>query len=151
MSMTGHPLILLVEDDPNDALLVQRAFRKANVSNVLQVVRDGEEAVAYLKGEKPFSDRQQFPLPGVILQDLKLPRKSGLEVLAWLRGQPGLRRLPVVMLTSSRQSSDINRAYELGANSYLVKPVAFDALVEMIKTLDVYWFVLNEKPRLAVA
>lgn len=151
--MTEVPpyLILLVEDDPNDALLVQRAFRKANVANILHVVKDGEEAVAYLRGQQPFANREQFPLPGMVLQDLKLPRKSGLEVLEWLREQPGLKRLPVVMLTSSKHPSDINRAYELGANSYLVKPVAFDALVEMVKTVDLYWFFLNEKPQLVVS
>lgn len=138
--------ILLVEDDPNDVLLIQRAFRKANLVNSLEVVRDGEEAVVYLAGEGPYADRERFPLPVLMLLDLKLPRKAGLEVLGWLRQQPSLKRLPVVVLTSSRETADINRAYELCANSYLVKPVAFDALLEMVKTLNMYWLVLNQRP-----
>jgi CheY-like chemotaxis protein len=141
-------VILLVEDDPNDVLLLQRAFRKANLLNPLVVVGDGEQATAYLAGEGPYSDRDRFPLPIIVLLDLKLPRCSGLEVLAWLRDQPKLKRLPVVVLTASRESVDINTAYELGASSYLVKPVAFDNLVEMVKTLSLYWVILNEKPEM---
>ncbi len=144
-----HSCILLVEDEPNDVFLIQRAFVKANVAHCLSVVADGEQAVAYLAGQKDFADRDRFPLPRLVLLDLKLPRKSGLEVLAWLRapGSP-YRRVPVVMLTSSRQTSDINRAYELGANSYLVKPVAFEDLLEMIKVLNLYWLNFNERPEL---
>jgi CheY-like chemotaxis protein len=141
-------LILLAEDDPNDVLLIQRAFEKTNIANPIQVVRDGEEAVAYLSGERQFADRERHPLPLLLLMDLKMPRKSGLEVLEWVRRQPGLKRLPVVVLTSSNQSPDINRAYDLGANSYLVKPAGFDSLLELVKSLDVYWLILNEKPDL---
>lgn len=140
--------ILLVEDDPNDVLLLRRAFRKANLANPLVAVGDGEQATAYLAGGGEYSDRDRFPLPIIILLDLKLPRRSGLEVLAWLRNQPKLRRLPVVVLTASRELADINTAYELGASSYLVKPVAFDNLVEMVKTLNLYWLILNEKPEM---
>jgi CheY-like chemotaxis protein len=135
-----------VEDDPNDVLLIQRAFRKANLVNPIQVVGDGEEAVAYLSGQGVYADRGRHPLPILILLDLKLPRKSGHEVLAWLRGQPELKRLPVVVLTSSREAADVNRVYDLGANSYLVKPVAFDDLLKMAQTLNMYWLILNEKP-----
>lgn len=138
--------ILLVEDDPNDALLIQRAFRKANLMNPMKVVEDGEEAVAYLSGRGVYADREEYPLPTLILLDLKLPRKSGLEVLEWMREQPGLKRLPVVVLTSSREAPDINRAYELGANSYLVKPGGFDDLLEMVRTVGMYWMILSEKP-----
>jgi DNA-binding response OmpR family regulator len=139
--------ILLVEDDPNDVFLIQRAFTKANMSSPIQTVSDGEQAMAYLSGEGQFQDRARFPLPGLILLDLKLPRKSGLEVLTWIRAQPGsVRRVPVIMLTSSRQSSDVNRAYDLGANSYLVKPVAFEGLLQVVQTVDLYWIALNEKP-----
>ena len=138
--------ILLVEDDPNDILLIRRAFRKANLANPLQVVRNGEEAIAYLARQEPYANQGGYSLPVLILLDLKLPRKSGFEVLEWLRDQPGLRRLPVVVLTSSAETLDINRAYDLGANSYLVKPVAFDALLQMVKTLGLYWLILNEKP-----
>jgi len=141
-----HYSILLVEDDPNDIILIKRAFEKARITNPLQVVEDGEEAISYLAGKGPYGDREKYSLPMLILLDLKLPRKSGHEVLEWLCQQPILKRLTVVVLTSSQQSSDINRAYDLGANSYLVKPVTFDALVEMVKTLNLYWLLLNENP-----
>jgi CheY-like chemotaxis protein len=139
-------LILLVEDDPNDIILIKRAFEKARITNPLQVVENGEEAISYLAGKGHYGDRVKYPIPMLILLDLKLPRKSGHEVLEWLRQQPILKRLTVVVLTSSQQSSDINKAYDLGANSYLVKPVTFDALVEMVKTLNLYWLILNENP-----
>ena len=141
-------VILLAEDDPNDVLLIQRAFQRTHLANPVQVVRDGEEALAYLSGQGAFADRERHPLPVLMLMDLKMPRKTGLEVLAWLRQQPVLKRLPVIVLTSSNQSPDINRAYELGANSYLVKPAGFDSLLELVKNLDMYWLILNEKPEL---
>ena len=141
-------VILLAEDDPNDVLLIQRAFQRNHVANPVQVVRDGEEALAYLSGQAPFADRERHPLPLLMLMDLKMPRKSGLEVLEWVRQQPGLKRLPIIVLTSSNQSPDINRAYELGANSYLVKPAGFDSLLDLVKNLDMYWLILNEKPAL---
>ena len=141
-------VILLAEDDPNDVLLVQRAFQRIPVANPLQVVRDGEEALAYLSGQAPYADRERHPLPVLMLMDLKMPRKSGLEVLEWVRQQPGLKRLPIIVLTSSNQSPDINRAYELGANSYLVKPAGFDSLLGLVKNVDMYWLILNEKPEL---
>jgi CheY-like chemotaxis protein len=140
--------ILLVEDDSNDVLLIRRAFQKANLANPIQVAEDGEHAVLYLSGQGPYTDRVRHPLPVLVLLDLKLPRKTGLEVLEWLREQPGLRRLPVVVLTSSRETSDINRAYDLGANSYLVKPVSRDGLLDLVKNLDVYWLILNQKPEM---
>lgn len=140
--------ILLVEDSPDDALLIQRAFRKANLANPVQLVRDGEEAVAYLSGAAPYEDRDRHPLPVFMLLDLKLPRRSGLEVLAWLRQESSLKRLPVVVLTSSRESVDVNRAYDLGVNSYLTKPVGFEALLEMVTNVNLYWLVLNQHPEL---
>ena len=138
--------ILLVEDDPNDVRLIERAFRKAKIVNPFHVVGDGEEAISYLAGKGQYSNRAQFPLPALILLDLKLPRKSGLEVLEWVRKQPPLKRLPIVILTGSKQSSDINRAYDQGANSYLVKPVAFEEFQQMLSTLYNYWAELNKKP-----
>src|SRR6266508_55039 len=144
----GKGVILLAEDDPNDVLLIERAFQRTHVANSLQVVRDGEEALAYLSGQGPFADRERHPLPVLLLMDLKMPRKSGLEVLEWVRQQPGLKRLPITVLSSSNQSPDINRAYELGANSYLVKPAGFDSLLDLVKNLDLYWLILNEKPEL---
>ena len=137
-----HYSILLVEDDHNDVLLIRRAFQKVNIANPIIVVNDGEQAISYLAGREPYVDRT---LPILVLLDLKLPRKSGHEVLEWLRGQANLKRLPVVVLTASSESSDVNRAYDLGANSYLVKPVTFDALVEMVKTLNLYWMILNKR------
>jgi CheY-like chemotaxis protein len=138
--------ILLVEDDADDALLIQRAFRKSKIANRIELVSDGDEAVAYLSGAEHYSDRRQFPLPVLILLDLKLPRRSGFEVLEWLRSQPGLKRTPVVVLTSSKETLDINRAYELGANSYLLKPVTFEALQEIMKAINLYWLVFSEMP-----
>ena len=138
--------LLLVEDDPNDVMLFRRAKDKSKLANPLQVVEDGEAALAYLSGRGIYADRNLYPFPALMLLDLKLPRKSGLEVLAWLRQQPGINRLPVVVLTSSKESLDVGRAYDLGANSYLVKPVAFDNLLGMVKALGMYWLILNEKP-----
>lgn len=147
--MNGNDsLILLVEDNSTDALMVQRAFTKVGLRGRMEVASDGDKAVAYLSGQGPFADRSRHPLPMLILLDLKLPRRSGLEVLAWLRQQPLLKRLPAVVLTSSDDNADIATAYELGANSYLVKPVAFDALLELMKGLGLYWLVLNVNPEL---
>lgn len=148
MNMLTHN-ILLVEDDPNDVLLMQRALGKAKLVNPLHVVEDGEQALAYLKGEGPYADRALYPLPVLMLLDLKLPRKSGLEVLAWLRQQPGLKRIPVVVLTSSKEPTDVNRAYDLGSNSYLVKPGGQEELLDLVKALNLYWMIFNEKPESA--
>jgi len=146
MKTQANCTILLVEDDADDALLIQRAFRKAKIVNPIQAVVDGDESVAYLSGAAPYGDRRQFPLPVLILLDLKLPRRSGFEVLEWLRSQPGLKRTPVVVLTSSKETVDVNHAYELGANSYLLKPVTFEALQEMMRTISLYWLVFCEIP-----
>lgn len=140
--------ILLVEDDPNDVLLIRRAFRKIGSETPLHVVEDGERAVAWLSGDGKHADREHHPQPDLLLLDLKLPRFSGFEVLQWLRGQPGLRRLPVIVLTGSQEPSDVNRALDLGANSYLVKPVGFDALLDIVRTLDLYWLTYNQRPNL---
>ena len=143
----GAP-ILVADDDPDDVLLLRRAFRKANLPVSLRVVTDGEAAIAYLAGDGPYADRDDHPLPALLLLDLKMPRKSGFEVLEWIRSQPGLRRLRIVVLTSSRHSSDIDRAHELGANSYVVKPIVFDDLVAMAQRLGAYWMDLAERPEL---
>lgn len=138
--------ILLVEDNGDDALLIQRAFRKIGAASPIRVLTDGEQALAYLGGEGDYADRASHPFPALMLLDLKLPRRSGFEVLEWLRGQPGLRRLPVIVLTSSRESRDIDLAADLGANSYLVKPVHFDDLQELVRALNLYWITFNERP-----
>jgi len=141
--------ILLVEDDNADAMLIERAFRRARIDNPVRRVGDGDAAVQYLSGLSPYGDRDKHPLPVLILLDLKLPRRSGFEVLSWLRAQDsGVQRLPVVVLTSSSHSQDVNRAYDLGANSYLVKPGGPDALLEMIQKLDTYWLTINRSPEL---
>ena len=136
-------LFLLVEDDPDHVLLIQRAFAKAGLVNPLRIVRDGEEALDYLAGRGAFADRSRHPLPSLVLLDIKLPKRSGLEVLEWLRGQETFRTTPVVMLTSSGESNDISRAYALGVNSYLIKPVLFDDLLAMVKSAGMYWMILN--------
>ncbi|MCU0536176.1 MAG: response regulator [Hydrococcus sp. Prado102] len=138
--------ILLVEDDSNDILFIQRAFRQANLNNSIYIVRNGDDAVAYLSGEGMYSSRETYPLPLLILLDLKLPCRSGLEVLKWLRKQPILKRIPVVILTSSKEYIDVNNAYDLGVNSYLLKPVKFEALIKMVKAIDIFWLQLNEYP-----
>ena len=138
--------VLLVEDDYNDVLLIQRAFRKAKIEVPLSIVEDGDEAVAYLAREGQYKDTERFPAPILILLDLKLPRRSGLEVLAWIRQQPELKRLLVVVLTSSQESSDLTKAYDLGINSYLLKPVDFQEFVKLIELIDNYWFQANQLP-----
>lgn len=143
--------ILLVEDNPKDVLLMQRAIRKANIVHALQVVNDGDAAVSYLSGEEPYCDRVNYPLPALILLDLKLPRRSGSEVLMWLRQQPQLKRLPVVVLTSSREYAEINHIYDLGVNAYIVKPISFNELVEIVKTLNLHWLIFNEKPEIGTS
>lgn len=146
--MSVQPSILVVEDNPDDVLLLQRAFRRANLPNPLHFVSDGQQAMEYLGGAPPYEDRAKYPVPGLVLLDLKLPKRTGHEVLQWIRAQPGLRRLPVAVLTTSRESPDVNRAYDLGANSYLTKPVEFDSLLQLVTTLQQYWMTMNERPDL---
>ncbi|GBE01790.1 response regulator rcp1 [bacterium BMS3Bbin06] len=140
--------VLLVEDDPNDVILIRRAFEKARILNPFKVVHNGEEAVSYLRGEGRFADRGEYPLPILIILDLKMPRMSGLEFLQWLSEEQGMKRIIVVVLTSSNEAPDINLAYELGANSYLVKPVQFDDLMRIVRELHLYWLVMSEKPEI---
>ncbi len=138
--------LLHVEDDANDAWLVRRAFEKSQLRAHYQVVADGENAIAYLAGLDPYSDRNRYPLPNFILLDLKLPGKSGFEVLEWLRRQNQIRFLPVVILSSSGEETDIARAYTLGANSYLVKPSDFDGLSSLVRLIGQYWLQANRNP-----
>lgn len=142
-----NPTILLVEDDPADSTLIRRAFDKAEVSAHLVRAKDGDDAVAYLDGTGKYENREEHPLPALVLLDIKLPRRSGFEVLSWIRRDPRpLRRLPVIMLTSSRHSVDINRAYELGANAYTVKPDTAAELVDIFHSLRKFWLEKNEFP-----
>ena len=143
--MPNEPIILLAEDREDDILLIRRAFEKANLGNRLNVVRDGEQAVAYLSGQAEYADRSRHPLPDLLLLDLKMPRMDGFEVLKWIRQQPALNPLRVVVLTSSEQIRDVNLAYQLGANSFLVKPLDFDHFVEVAQMLE-YWLRMNLAP-----
>ena len=149
MTTIGAQTILMAEDDDNDVFFLKRAFKQAQISNPIQRVRDGEEAIAYLRGEGAYADRQAHPLPHLLLLDLKMPRKNGFEVLAWIRQEPGIKRLPVAVLTSSREEPDINRAYDIGANTYLVKPVKFEDLLETVKILNSFWLELAKAPDLS--
>ncbi len=138
--------ILYVDDDDNDVSLLKHAVGCAQVRCQVQAVNDAEKAAAYLAGKGQYANRRTFPSPTLVLLDLKMPRMDGLEVLAWIRRQPVLKRLVVIVLTASNQACEVNRAYELGANSYLVKPVELEGLVEIVKGLSAYWMVLNERP-----
>ena len=121
----SSPIILLAEDLEDDVIIVRKALVQAFVDNPLRVVRDGEEAISYLGGVGKFGDRSEFPLPGLLLLDIKMPRVDGFEVLQWVRSQPQFRKLPVIILTSSEELHDMKRAYQLGANSFLLKPLNF--------------------------
>jgi len=116
------PVVLLVEDSDDDAVLLHRQLQRAGVDVQLQVVSDGEEAIRYLAGEGEYADRDKFPLPSLVFLDLNLPRKSGLDVLAWIKEQPSLHRLPVVVLTATEDEGAIRKAFALGANHYIAKP-----------------------------
>lgn len=137
--------ILLAEDDDNDVILIRRAFEKSQMNHSIQVVENGEEVISYLAGEGPYANRQAYPFPTLLLLDLKLPRKSGFEVIQAIRANPAWKLLLIVVLSSSNLNPDINKAYELGANSYLVKPPDFDDLIAMMKQLQSYWLTLNAK------
>lgn len=137
-------IILLVEDDENDEALTLRALKKNNIKNELAVVRDGAEALDWLFARGVHASRDASVLPQVVLLDLKLPKIDGLDVLRAIRSDPRTRRLPVVILTSSKEERDLAAGYDLGANSYVRKPVAFEDFADAIRQLGLYWLVLNE-------
>jgi two-component system, response regulator len=141
MSPTDNHDVLLVEDNPDDVELTLRALQRARLLNPVHVVRDGAEAIEFL-----FGGARREGRPRVVLLDLKLPRVSGLEVLERIRKEESTRTLPVVVLTSSREEPDIRRAYELGVNSYIVKPVEFEKFVAAVGEVGLYWLVLNQPP-----
>jgi len=138
--------VLLVEDNDDDIFFMRRAFRNASIVNPMIVVQDGQSAIDYLGGHGCYVDRGQNPMPGLILLDIKLPMRTGFEVLHWIRSEAGLRGLIVVVLTSSAETIDIDAAYRLGANSYLVKPPSTASLLELTKNLKLYWLELNRGP-----
>lgn len=141
--MNELSIILLIEDNPDDAALIRYAFEKAEIRNPLVIVTDGDAAVDYIGRTGAYADRSGLPLPELILLDLKLPRRSGFEVLSFVRQHEPTRYTPVVVLTSSDQEADIRRSYELGANSFLVKPIGSDGLIDMARALKAYWIKLN--------
>lgn len=139
-------VILLVEDNPKDEALTLRALRKSNIANEVVVARDGAEALDYLFRTGPYSDRPAPVSPELVLLDLKLPKINGLEVLQRIRNDERTRRLPVVIFTSSNEEEDLINSYNLGANSYVRKPVEFEQFVNATRQLGLYWLVLNEAP-----
>lgn len=138
--------ILLVEDNPSDVALTKRALEKSRISNRLVVVEDGEEALQYLFCTGEYSDRDPQDMPTVILLDLNLPKINGIEVLRQIRLNEKTKRLPVVILTSSKEDMDVLACYDYGANSYICKPVDFNQFVEAVGQLGLYWLVINESP-----
>jgi CheY-like chemotaxis protein len=144
------PTILLVEDTPSDAALTRRGFDKTNVLNPIVWVKNGQEGLAYLSGLGQYGDRNRYPLPALILLDLDLPEMTGFELLQWKRSQPNIRRIPVVILTIDTASSAVNAAYDLGANSYLVKPGDPEEIMRVVKTIQEYWLGLNQAPKLVL-
>ena len=140
--------ILYAEDNENDVMLVEMAFRKAAPSALLHIVPDGHEAIAYLKGDGRYADRKTFPLPNLVLLDLKMPRKTGFEVLQWVRSESVLKQIPVVMMTTSLERKDQERCYCLGANSFVVKPGALEDLIALVSVLSTYWLQWNKSPHL---
>jgi len=145
--MNERKTVLLVDDSENDLVLMRMAFKKAEFINQLQIVHNGAEAVSYLKGEGDYSDRNQYPLPTVMLLDLNMPMMNGFEVVAWVRTQPTLKHLTIIILTASMRMEDVERAFDLGASSFLVKPATIEELTAMIRCLR-DWLQINHFPPL---
>jgi len=140
--------ILIVEDNPSDAEMALRAFKKNKLTNKILVVEDGEEALDYLFCKGQYAAKNKESRPKIILLDLKLPKVNGLEVLKEIKCHPETKIIPVIVLTSSKEESDIIESYQLGVNSYIVKPVDFEKFVEAVRDLGFYWLLLNQLPRL---
>jgi CheY-like chemotaxis protein len=136
-------IILVADDSEDDICLLKCAFSQSGINVAIHFVRDGEEAICYLRGDHGFADRGAFPYPELMLLDIKMPKVDGFSVLEWVRRERSLKRVPIVMLTSSQEPRDIDHAYDLGANSYLTKPCDFQGLTETVKWLDEYWLKLN--------
>ena len=149
--MTDAALILLAEDDADDAFLIGRTLEKAHILNPIHVVKDGDQAIAYLLGDGLYSDRALYPLPGLVLLDLKMPRRSGFEVLSWRRQRPELKSVPIVVLTSSTDIRDVNLAFQLGADGFMIKPADFLRFVEFSEALSGHWLWLSQSPKLPLA
>lgn len=144
-----HPVVLVAEDNENDIFLLERAFGHLGFDTPVQYVRNGEQAIAYLAGRGRFANRAEFPLPDLLLLDLKMPRKNGFEVLEWIQNEPALSRLRTVVLTTSEDIYEINRAYALGAASFLTKPLNFSEFKDTIQAVHTYWLAVNKPPGIA--
>jgi len=138
--------ILMADDDSDDRRLTEEAFEEARLINDLRFVENGEQLLDYLRRQGPYAPPAEAPRPGLILLDLNMPRKDGRTVLKELKSDPNLRQIPVVILTTSRADEDVYKSYDLGVNSYIVKPVTFEALVDILQTLEKYWFEIVELP-----
>jgi CheY-like chemotaxis protein len=150
--ISGDPvekIILLAEDRGDDVLLVQKAFERAYITNPVYVVNDGEKVLQYLQGIGKFANRDEFPFPDLLLLDLKMPRMDGFEVLEWIRSQPNLNRLRIIVLTSSQNIQDVNRAYQLGASSFMVKPLDFEHYTALARSMAEFWLEHSQSPNLA--
>ena len=147
--MDRNLTILIAEDSEDDALFLERAFRKIGMTNAVRILTDGQEVLDYLRGDGKYQDRQQFPFPSVLFTDIKMPRVNGFEVLQWLRDHPESKVIPTLMFSSSAQPEDVERAYRLGANAYLVKPASLPELEEMMRYAYEFW-ARCAKPRVAV-
>jgi len=148
--MNENQTILLVDDSELDLVLMREAFAIAKCSHPLHMVHNGEEAIAYLNGEGPYSDRNKFPLPIIMLLDLNMPKKNGFDVLTWVRARKGLKRLPIIILSASARNEDVEIAFHLGATSFLVKPSNLDTLAAMMRCLC-NWVQINHFPSLQEA
>jgi CheY-like chemotaxis protein len=138
--------VLLVEDDENDVLLFQRAARQAAIQNPVMLARDGQEAIDYLSGREQFADRARFPFPCLMVLDIKMPRKTGLDVLEWMSGEADIGIVPVVVFSSSTRAEDVERAYRLGANAFLVKPSSVERRAELARAIKSFWLDFNLPP-----
>jgi len=144
--ITNQVSILVADDDAQDTMLVKMAVDRASLCLRLETVKDGEEAIDYLMGHSRYADRHTYPFPSMLLLDLKMPKLSGFDVLDFVRGQPGLKQLPIVIFSSSDDPKDIRRAYDAGANSYLCKPHSNDDLAALLRALEGYWCKFNHFP-----
>ena len=135
---SARPVILLVDDNPHDVVLIRLAFRKVGIIDTIHLVKDGAEAMHYINGDDKYADRRTYPPPTLVLLDLKMPGTNGFQVLKWIRSQEVFESLVVVVMSGSRDDADIHQAYELGANSYLIKPTKFEDLVKMMESLKDY-------------
>ena len=144
--MSSPARILLIEDNRMDIELTLDAFKEAHIANDIQIAMNGQEGLDYLFGRGDHADRQKYPLPHLILLDLKMPRVDGFEVLRQVKAAPIIKRIPVIIITSSKEEGDRALTYDIGANSYLVKPVSFEGFAEVVRQINGYWLLLNVEP-----